>query len=62
MNEVCQKLIIYLFLENTNSVLIEYDQPIAYNNYGEISGFYICYKKSHECDKGATVKDWKSIG
>ena len=48
--------------EDKNSVMIEYDQPIAFNSYGEISGFYICYKKSHECDKGGTVKDWKYIG
>ena len=43
-------------------MLIEYDTPMVYNSYGEISGFYVCYKKPYECDKTDTVKFWKEIG
>ena len=35
---------------------------MVYNSYGEISGFYVCYKKPYECDKTDTVKFWKEIG
>ena len=50
------------YLDTKESVLIEYDTPMVYNSYGEISGFYVCYKKPYECDKTDTVKFWKEIG
>ena len=45
------------FQDDKGQVLIKYDQEIVYNSKSEISGFFVCFKKSVECDKG-----WMEIG
>jgi len=36
--------------DRKDAVLITYDQAITYNTDGEMSGFFVCLKKSFECD------------
>ena len=45
------------FQDNKEQVLIKYDQEMVYNSKSETSGFFVCFKKSVECDKG-----WMEIG
>ena len=45
------------FQDDKGQVLIKYDQEMVYNSKSEISGFFVCFKKSVECDKG-----WMEIG
>ena len=51
-----------MLLDNREFVTITYDKPFNYNYNSEISGFYVCYNYSIECDHGFTVDEWKSIG
>ena len=45
------------FQDNKEQILIKYDQEMVYNSKSEISGFFVCFKKSVECDKG-----WMELG
>ena len=45
------------FQDNKEQVLIKYDQEMVYNSKSETSGFFVCLKKSVECDKG-----WMELG
>lgn len=45
------------FQDDKGHVIIEYDQEMVYNSKSETSGFFVCFKKSVECDKG-----WMELG